>query len=109
MNADLDALFEKVRTDKAQAEQRLRERGPDGYDWEPRYGFTKTDRVMLAAAVEAQRRRVCAYGGYDPCDCKYGAGLSLVGGRAGGEVTGCPELRSVVRMLLHPEDAEADA
>jgi len=85
---------------------------------EPSYGFLSTDREALAAALEAVRRRVCAYSmapftgdfHYDNrCDCKYGLDIDkLVSGeveyRHTGEQTGCPELRSVIHMLLHSED-----
>jgi hypothetical protein len=58
----------------------------------------------MAAAVEAVRRKICLYGGHDPCDCKYGLGIEVLGGvRPNGEASGCPELRSVALELLHPE------
>lgn len=76
------------------------------YPWEPRYGFLKTDPVMLAAALESARRRLCLYGPEaEICDCKYGIGenLMLTGDyRPTGEQTGCPELRSAIHLLLHP-------
>ena len=84
--------------------------------WEPSYGFMKTDRVVLAAALEMVRRRNCAYGPTSStCDCKYGIGKHIT--PAGemydtkvwnSEMTGCPELRSVIHMLLHGEPLEAD-
>jgi hypothetical protein len=77
--------------------------------WEPLYGFTKTDPIRLASALEAVRCRICAYGPLaDTCDCKYGLGETLTAGppaQSGSERTGCPELRSAIRLLLHPEDA----
>lgn len=98
--------------------------------WEPAYGFcafNETDRVALAMALEALRRQVCAYGGGNRCDCKYGMmpdiyairqefGLSrgeesfepvplgrdfYRGVVAGSEQTGCPELKELIHRLLH--------
>ena len=87
-------------------------------DNEPQYGFLSTDREALAKALEAVRRTICGYNmsvmlddfRHDPrCDCKYGLDVDkLVSGEvkygSTGEQTGCPELRSVIHMLLHPED-----
>lgn len=76
----------------------------DAREWEPSYGFTKTDPEALAHALEAVRRRVCAYGpDAQRCDCKYGLTTEQKD-RLGSERTGCPELRSAVRLLLHPDD-----
>lgn len=86
--------------------------------WEPAYGFTETDPVALAAALEMVRRRICAYGERaTTCDCKYGVGQHITGGaRISGitgkpyissEATGCPELRSAIRLLLHGAEEEA--
>ena len=71
-------------------------------DWEPiEPGIIQDDPTALASALEAIRRRVCAYGGGHPtCDCKYGL---AVGVKPGSEQTGCPELRAVIFGLLHPE------
>lgn len=86
------------------------------YDWEPSYGFTHTDPVQLAAALEQVRKRICAYGpDAKVCDCKYGIDQPLTGWRYGmsksphgnhlsSEMTGCPELRSVIHMLLHSDE-----
>lgn len=82
---------------------------------EPRYGMLKTDKEALAQALEAVRRRICCYNmGFDPsrdvrCDCKYGLSIDkIVSGEEkfslGSEQTGCPELRSVIYMLLHSEE-----
>lgn len=79
------------------------------FPWEPAYGFTKTDPVALAATLEMVRRGVCAYGPLaTTCDCKYGMGKQItpageISGikRFNSEMTGCPELRSVIRILLH--------
>ena len=62
----------------------------------------------LADALEALRKRLCAYGpDATRCDCKYllpnGAPSARVMGRS--EVTGCPELRYVVDFLRN-SDAE---
>lgn len=88
------------------------------YDWEPSYGFMHTNKVQLAAALEQVRRQVCAYRatGDDHCDCKYGIDQELTdewryvgaGGKSrnyiSSEMTGCPELRSVINMLLHSDE-----
>lgn len=85
---------------------------------EPSYGFLKTDKEELAAALEVVRRRICGYNsaGFtddfsqdNRCDCKYGANIDkIISGEQkfswGSEQTGCPELRSVIYMLLHTED-----
>lgn len=80
---------------------------------EPQYGWLRTDKEELAKALELVRRRVCAYGGglngHGTCDCKYGLDIDK---QVSGEVdytpwseqTGCPELRSVIHMLLHSEE-----
>ena len=103
-------------------------------EWEPAYGFcayNEHDRVALAKTLEALRRQVCAYGGGDRCDCKYGltvddsikpgtfgfgvADKGIRGTRydsktnshvmtdkvAHSEQTGCPELREIIHRLLH--------
>jgi hypothetical protein len=82
-------------------------------EWEPDYGFTArntTDVTSLAAALEATRRRICAYGPTATrCDCKYGAGVHLNLGhvnpdgtvKAGDEQSGCPEISEVIHRLLH--------
>lgn len=100
--------------------------------WEPSYGFcasNETDRVALAMTLEAVRRRICAYGGGNRCDCKYGlmpdiyAEVQEFGIKRGEksspanplasrdfyngtktnnhEQTGCPELRELIHRLLH--------
>jgi hypothetical protein len=100
-------LMTRIRAERRAAEERLQQTDANGnYSWEPRYGFTSRDRVQLAAAIEAVRRRICIYGS-DPCDCKYGIGISLVDGKPSSEASGCPELRSAVLELLHPAPAEA--
>ncbi len=72
------------------------------FDWEPAYGFSKTDPVALAHALEAVRRRTCVYGpDAVTCDCKYGL-TTAAAERLGSERSGCPELRSTIRLLLHP-------
>lgn len=83
---------------------------------EPAYGFLHTqDKEALAKALEAVRRRICAYNmgmSMDEdrrCDCKYGLDIDkLVSGEVkysiGSEQTGCPELRTVIYMLLHSEE-----
>lgn len=79
---------------------------------EPSYGFLNTDRIELAKALEAVRRRICAYNmGLDPsrdvrCDCKYGLSIDkiIAGEYQSSEQTGCPELRSVIYLLLHGEE-----
>lgn len=88
---------------------------------EPRYGFLHANRETLAQALEVVRRQVCCYnpaaytGDYsqDPlCDCKYGANIDEIvaeGKRYVGERTGCPELRSVIYMLLHGEPTIQDS
>lgn len=83
-----DNALDRIQAIRAEADRRLHNMRPvDGrYVWEPDYGFTMIDRVALAAALEAVRRRVCAYGGYGRCDCKYGAG------------------RTAIWALLHPDD-----
>jgi hypothetical protein len=89
-------------------------------DWEPRYGFcgmNLNDNEVLARSLEAIRRNVCAYGGGDMCDCKYGrtVGDEKFGGKWGdsksgtarffsSEQTGCPELREVINRLMHRPD-----
>ena len=63
----------------------------------------------LAAALEMVRRRMCGYSSDDApdvyCDCKYGIGDTLTRGapvpRLSSERTGCPELRELIRWLLH--------
>lgn len=75
------------------------------WGWEPGYGFCRhavSSNTGLAAALEAVRRRICAYGsvGDDPCDCKYGAWPGDSTG-TGSEATGCPELREVIHRLLY--------
>lgn len=101
---DIEELMTRIRRERRDAEMELRQTDADGrHRWEPPYGFTSNDRVLLAAAVEAVRRKICAYGGPERCDCKYGMGIEVLGGaRPSGEATGCPELRSVVLELLHP-------
>jgi hypothetical protein len=73
-------------------------------EWEPMYGFCATNvhsNEDLAKALEAVRRRVCAYGGgHGGCDCKYSRDASQQQ-RAGTEKTGCPELREIIHRLLH--------
>ena len=81
---------------------------------EPSYGFLKTDKEALAQALEAVRRKICHYNmidsGHDTqCDCKYGLSIDkILSGEVkysyGSEQTGCPELRSVIYMLLHSEE-----
>lgn len=76
------------------------------YPWEPSYGFSETAPVKLAAALELVRRSVCAYGPLaETCDCKYGLYEFILPkgdpGYVNSEQTGCPELRSVIGMLLH--------
>ena len=84
-------------------------------DWEPSYGFcayNNTDNEVMANTLEAIRRRICAYGGADTCDCKYG--LRAEGTQADwitdrpvqwhSEQTGCPELREMIHRLLHRDD-----
>lgn len=99
--------LEETRRARVAADHLLRERVGGRYPWEPDYGFIMTDQVGLAAALEAVRRRICAYGGREHCDCKYGAGRALVTDHGTGEATGCPELRSVIWDLLHPGEAPA--
>lgn len=84
------------------------------YPWEPAYGFTETDPVKLAAALELVRRRICAYGPLaTTCDCKYGLGKYILPkgdpGYVNSEETGCPELRSVIQLLLHGADSVSAA
>lgn len=85
--------------------------------WEPLYGFcayNETDKVALAKTLEAVRRQICAYGGGNTCDCKYGLsvkesvptfedrqGFNIGGTIGGSEQTGCPELREIINRLLH--------
>lgn len=85
---------------------------------EPRYGFLSEDKEAIAQALEVVRRKVCIYnpgpftGDWtkDPlCDCKYGLSIDkVVAGEQSpslaNEQTGCPELRSVIYMLLHSEE-----
>lgn len=82
------------------------------FDWEPSYGFSasnKTDNEVLAAALEAVRRKICVYGGGDYCDCKYGIAATEPTGQFsspraeqhGSEQSGCPELREMINRLLH--------
>jgi hypothetical protein len=81
-------------------------------DWEPLYGFCSVNEhsnESLARALEAIRRRICAYGGNGRCDCKYGRDATKQQ-RAGSEQTGCPELVEVIHRLLHrPETFAANA
>ena len=96
-------------------------------EWEPSYGFcayNETDAIALAMALESVRRGICAYGGGNRCDCKYGIrpergaeihefGISHPDKQAEGrmsfyrgvtgnsEQTGCPELREIIHRLLH--------
>jgi hypothetical protein len=117
---------------KERAEARREEREADRQhlidnpsEWEPSYGFcasNETDTVALAMTLEALRRRICAYGGGNRCDCKYGlrvergAVLREFGVTKGddkfdfayrgvtaynSEQTGCPELREMIHRLLH--------
>lgn len=82
------------------------------HPWEPSYGLTAINRVRVAAALEAVRRRICAYGPFpERCDCKYGLDEALTvtpppakATSPRSEMTGCPELRSAIRMLLHPDE-----
>ena len=53
------------------------------------------DVDQCLAAVRRLRESVCCYIG-DTCDCKYGYGT----GKSGEEVTGCPELRDVEKIIL---------
>ena len=101
--------------------------------WEPSYGFcgsNLTEVLALAKTLEAVRRQICAYGGGNRCDCKYGltvrdtrANVSFGFGqendvvgtrydsktkthvedaqRFSSEQTGCPELRETINRLLH--------
>ena len=101
--------------------------------WEPSYGFcatNETERKSLAMTLEALRRQVCAYGGGEHCDCKYGltvdSEIAPVGQElfvdkgirqwrydfkerrrvvkpvfVGTEATGCPELRELIHRLMH--------
>ena len=62
--------------------------------------MTKARRKQrLQEALEEARREVCAYNPYGPtCDCKSG----LVGAQRFGdstEMTGCPEIRDMIRLL----------
>jgi len=64
-------------------------------------------RVELAASLEAVRREVCAYRSFGnrTCDCKYGRGIEVTDGKklsASSEMTGCPELRDAISLLLGP-------
>lgn len=88
------------------------------YTWEPAYGFCgviTTDRVKLAKALEAVRRRVCSYGSHGArgCDCKYGLTTTMPHDPQLTEQTGCPELRELINRLLHrpntlvPSDMDA--
>lgn len=87
------------------------------FPWEPSYGFTETNPVKLAAALEMVRRGVCGYGPLaETCDCKYGIDEYItprgeIGGikRFNSEMTGCPELRSVIQLLLHGADSQTKA
>jgi hypothetical protein len=107
---DFRAIQDAADRKRKQADAQLREVGPDGRrSWEPTYGWSSTDPVRLASALEVIRRRLCAYGGLFPtCDCKFGIGVKLANAQplSAGEATGCPELRSVIQMLLHPDEIE---
>lgn len=75
--------------------------------WEPKYGFLSEDRIRVASALEAVRRRICAYGpNAEHCDCKYGFGQSLVSKVQNSEMTGCPELRSAISIVLYGREDE---
>lgn len=62
-------------------------------------GFAHTNPLLLARALEAVRRRTCAYGAHGAltCDCKYGLDENTF---RSSEQTGCPELRCVIEALL---------
>lgn len=84
------------------------------FEWEATYGFcamNTSSNEHLAATLEAIRRTVCAYGGGDYCDCKYGLQAAGETGRYAtyndrterllSEQTGCPELRELIHRLLY--------
>lgn len=82
---------------------------PQPQEWEPLYGFCATNKHSnedLAKALEAVRRRICAYGGNGRCDCKYGAHSTFT--RRGREETGCPELAELIHRLLYRPESFAD-
>lgn len=89
--------WDQIRAEKDAAEEKLAD-----LSWVPHIGFPKTDRILLAAALEAVRRKICAYGPEAKrCDCKYGLGLTLGGfKKLSHEDSGCPELKSVIEILL---------
>lgn len=100
MSIDFSSFYAQVDAERKKADEQLLE-----FDWVPSIGFAKTDPVILASALEAVRRRICIYGSntQHSCDCKYGFGRSIVGydtKKESSEVSGCPELRSVIKMLL---------
>lgn len=52
----------------------------------------------LIEQLKDEQNKLCAYGTREgdgrTCDCKFGATIAL-----GGEVTGCPELRTAIWVL----------
>jgi hypothetical protein len=50
-------------------------------------------RLRIYEVLETARRALCGYT-QDPCDCKYG---NVAGARQGSEVTGCCELRDLIK------------
>ena len=71
------------------------------------------NKETLIKSLEKMQRKQCCYDGYPDvdmrkpymCDCKYGC-KDMLAGRPTGEQTGCPELRSVIRLLKLLDDDE---
>jgi hypothetical protein len=63
--------------------------------------FVETDKERLLEALEQHRKNVCHYMG-PTCDCKYGGPgnkFDKDDKRNRGEMTGCPELRTVIEIV----------
>lgn len=58
-------------------------------------------KEQVAKALSAMQKKVCCYVG-EVCDCKYG----FTGEVGYGEQTCCPELRTVVELLIKMTEEE---
>ena len=60
--------------------------------------FLPRDREEYLKDLEKLRSQLCCYGPQAKhCDCKYGADI-----KAGGEETGCPEIRAAIEIIKNP-------